>query len=218
MKQGKIRQIHEEIKEKVGVKGEIFGVVLLVLLIGGGIFFVKKTVFSEKKAPEIITETSLYDVVNANQLSTYQCVYNDICTVYDKEEPSVAAYYCAYEAKVNAGIDFTQVQIQVEEVDEKLRVIHVTVPKVTIEEPVVDIAKLDYMFMDSDANNSTVSEEAYKACIADVSQKSKTEIKIFNLAQKNAENIIKALIKPFVEQLKTADIRYELDIKSEGGQ
>ena len=44
MKQGKIRQIHEEIKEKVGVKGEIFGVILLVLLIGGGIFFVKKTV------------------------------------------------------------------------------------------------------------------------------------------------------------------------------
>lgn len=167
----------------------------------------------QEDEPEIITESSLYNIVNVSELSTYQCVYNDICTVMDEDNPDEISYYCAYDAKVNAGIDFKQIVIDVEESEGK-NIIKVTVPKVEIrsDDITVDIGSLDYMFVDDSANTNTISENAYKACIADVTKKSKEESQIYDLAQQNAENIIRALINPFIEQMSTDDTTYELEI------
>ena len=43
--------------------------------------------------------------------------------------------------------------------------ITVTLPKVTLDDPEVDIDSLKYMFQEKKANDGTVSGEAYKACI-----------------------------------------------------
>ena len=60
------------------------------------------------------------------------------------------------------------------------------------------------------ANTETVSEEAYKKCIEDVTSESNSEDAIYELAEQNARNIVEALISPFVEQL---DSEYRLEIQ-----
>ena len=73
----------------------------------------------------------------------------------------------------------------------------------------MDIASLDYIFENSKANTETVSEEAYKKCIEDVTNDSSSEDAIYELAEQNAQNIVEALLSPFVEQL---DSEYQLEI------
>ena len=68
---------------------------------------------------------------------------------------------------------------------------------------------MECIFENNKANTSTVSEEAYKKCIEDVTNESKNEKKIYEIAEQNARNIIKALINPFIEQ---SDDGYELQI------
>ena len=74
----------------------------------------------------------------------------------------------------------------------------------------VDIASMDYIFENKKANTETVSEEAYKACIQDARQESEKEEAIVTLAKQNAQNIIKALIQPFIENMEDP---YELVIE-----
>ena len=174
-----------------------------------------KNFFSKEEKPEIITESQLYKIIKVSELYTYQCVYNGVCTVKDKEDSTKELYYCAYEAKVNAGFDFLKLKIEIEDSVENKKIIKVTIPKVTLAEPDVTLESLDYMFIDDDANTETVSEEAYKECILDVKQKAGKEIEILRLAQQNAKNIITALIRPFVEQANSSDIEYELEIQNE---
>ncbi len=73
----------------------------------------------------------------------------------------------------------------------------------------MDIASLDYIFMNDKANTETVSEQAYEKCIEDVTSEVDTEDAIYELAKENAQNIIEALIKPFINQL---DAEYKLEI------
>lgn len=161
---------------------------------------------SKKKEPQIITTSALYKIVNVSKLSTYQCVYNAICTV--KDEEGNVSYYISYEAKVNAGIAFDEIRI---DVDEEGKTVNISIPETEITGVNVDIASLDYMFVDSKLDQSKISEKAYKACIEDVERRTEEESNIRELAQQNAENTVKALVKPFIEQI---DNEYVLNIKS----
>lgn len=145
----------------------------------------------EKEALQIITESNLHKIIEVSQLSTYECVYNDVCTVMDKEDSSKIAYYCKYNGRVKAGIDFSKVDIAVKEQEDGLLLITVTLPEVTLGEPEVDITSLKYMFMEDSADNNTVSGEAYDACIQDIKKKSQSEELIYDTAQENAVNIVK---------------------------
>ena len=144
--------------------------------------------------------------------STYECVYNDICTVMDEDDSSKVAYYCKYKGRVKAGIDFTKVDIKMEEQESGEHLITVTLPKVTLDDPEVDIDSLKYMFQEKKANDGTVSGEAYKACIQDIKEKSKSETMIYKTAQQNAENTIKGLVEPFVRNAETSEDHYKVKI------
>ena len=181
---------------KAFLKGILVLLVLVLASIGG--FLLYKNIVNKVGKTEVITESSLYEIINVSELSTYQCVYNGICTVMETEMENQVSYYCAYEARVNAGIEFDQVELGV---DEEEKIILITLPVVEITDVNVDISTLDYMFVNKSANKSTISERAYKACIVDAQKKSAEETKIYELAQQNAENTILALVKPFVEQL-----------------
>ena len=139
-------------------------------------------------------------------MSTFEAIYNGIASVANEEKPENIDYYVSYEAKVKAGIDFEKVNLEVNE-DEKR--ITVTLPEVKITDVNVDIASLDYIFMNKRANTETVSAQAYKKCIEDVTNESNSTTAIYEFAKQNARNIVEALIKPFIEQL---DSEYELKI------
>ena len=73
----------------------------------------------------------------------------------------------------------------------------------------VDIASLDYIFINNKSNTQTVSAQAYKECIKDVTNESNSTTEIYDSAKLNARNMVEALIKPFIEQL---DSSYKLEI------
>ena len=146
-------------------------------------------------------------VINVSDLSTFEAIYNGVAAVANEENPENIDYYVSYEAKVKAGIDFELVEVEVNETD---KVITVTLPEVKITDVDVDIASLDYIFMNNKANTQTVSAQAYKKCIKDVTKESNSTDEIYESARQNARNIVEALISPFVEQL---DSEYKLEIK-----
>ncbi len=176
---------------------------IVVILIITTILFVNK---NSRKKLEIITKSNLEKIINVSDLSTLEAVYNGIAKVTNNEEPDEVNYYVSYDAKIKAGIDFQQVDINL---DNEKKVIKVKIPEIKINDINVDIASLDYIFMNDKANTETVSEQAYEKCIEDVTSEVDTEDAIYELAKENAQNIIEALIKPFINQL---DAEYKLEI------
>ncbi len=167
--------------------------VLLTVIVGGTLIY--HAFF--KKQPEIVTTSSLERIINISELSTYTVTYNGVSTVIDDEKPENVKYHVSYEAKAKVGLDFEKVMI---EINKELHKVNIRLPKLHITDVNVDIASLDYIFIDKKANASTVSEEAYKQCIADVNKEVEQETAIYDLGKVNAENVIRALVQPFLEQ------------------
>ena len=195
------KKINQWFNGKVQKYMIISRIVLVVIVIGLTI-----SVISKKSGPEIISKSSLEKIINVSDLSTFEAVYNGIAKVMNADNTEEVDYYVSYDAKVKAGIDFEKVNIMV---DDEKKIITVKLPEVKINEANVDITSLDYIFVNDKANTSTVSEEAYKKCIEDLNNESSSENAIYELAEKNAHNIIEALLSPFIEQL---DDEYKLQI------
>ena len=160
----------------------------------------------QEKPPEVITVSTLQEIVNVSELSTYTAVYNGIAQVMNGEDPEKTDYYVSYEAKVYAGIDFEDIGIAV---DDEAKAISVEIPEVTITDVIVDIASMDFIFYNDKANASTVSQQAYKACEEDTRQESREQEAIYELARQNAANVLRALIEPIVDQ---TDGGYSLNV------
>ena len=183
-----------------------FSVILLVILIIVAVVVGTK-ITSRKAAPDIISKATLERIINISDLSTFEAVYNGVAKVMNEKNPENIDYYVSYNAKVKAGLDFEKVDL---EIDKNRKVITVKLPEIKITDVNVDIASLDYIFVDDKSNTETVSVQAYKQCIEDVTNKSAEEEAIYTLAEQNSHNIIEALISPFVKQL---DEEYQLVIE-----
>ena len=189
------------------IKFKHIAVLFIIIAIIVTALIIKIKIFNKKSEPTIISKATLEKVINVSDLSTFEAIYNGVAAVENEEKPENIDYYVSYEAKVKAGIDFALVEVEVNEAE---KIITVTLPEVKITDVDVDIASLDYIFMNNKANTQTVSEQAYKKCIKDVTKESNSTDEIYESARQNARNIVEALISPFVEQL---DSEYKLEIK-----
>mgnify|MGYP005808717345 CR=1 FL=1 len=198
----------KESKQKLTIP--IRALVVIVAIVIAAAVIVLSVTNRKEEPPEIITVSTLQKIVNVSELSTYTAVYNGITKVMNEKDPGDIDYYVSYEAKVYAGIDLDAVKISVDEsVDQDAKTILIEIPEVEITNIVVDISSMDFIFYNEEANTSTVSQEAYKACEADVKQECLQQNAIYELARQNASNILKALIVPIVDQ---ADEEYRLVI------
>ena len=189
------------------IKFKHIAVLFIIIAIIVTALIIKTKIFNKKSEPTIISKATLEKVINVSDLSTFEAIYNGVAAVANEEKPENIDYYVSYEAKVKAGIDFALVEVEVNEAE---KIITVTLPEVKITDVDVDIASLDYIFMNNKANTQTVSAQAYKKCIKDVTKESNSTDEIYESARQNARNIVEALISPFVEQL---DSEYKLEIK-----
>lgn len=172
-----------------------------------GISIGVKTKFDKQNENSmVITKSTLTEMINISDLSTYEAIYNGVATMKNTENQEQVDYYVSYEATVKAGINFEELEINV---DQDKKIVTVNLPEIKITDTTVDISSLEYIFMNNEANTETVSSEAYKLCIEDVENESKSTDAIYNLAKQNATNTIEALIRPFIEQ---ADDEYKLQI------
>ena len=197
--------------ESQSTKSIFFGLILVIVIVS--LIFVGTKVFGKQdNKPEIITISTLEKIINVSELSTYQAVYNGIAEVKNEKKTEQIDYYVSYEAKVNAGFDFDNVKILM---DEKAKIVTVNIPEIVINDVNVDMSSLDFIFENDKVNVSSVSKQAYSACIADVTNESKQKTAIFELAEQNAKKVINALINPFIKQLGTD---YELVVTIGGVQ
>lgn len=197
----------KEIREQAGMKKLILplvaGIVLVLLCVIAVLIMPK----AKEEKREVITVPTLEKIINVSDLSTFTAVYNGIAVVNNEKKPEKVDYYVSYEARVNAGIDVEKIAISV---DNEEKIIRIELPQVHITDVNVNLASLDFIFVNDKANTSSVSAQAYKACEEDVRQESQQQNAIFELAKQNAVNIVTALTKPIVEQL---DAAYTLEVQ-----
>lgn len=180
------------IKESKG-PAIIAGVLLAVVIVLFALFQVGGT---KEHEAEVTVVSTLERIINVSDLSTFTAVYNGIAEVPNERNPDKVDYYVSYEARVEAGIDFSAVEISMEN-----GVITVDIPNVKINDIIVDISSLDFIFFNNKANQSTVTQQAFKACEEDARTESESQEAILELAQQNASNIVTALVKPMIDQL-----------------
>lgn len=155
----------------------------------------------------IATVSTLEKVVNVSELSTFTAIYNGIAEVPRPDKPEKTDYYVAYNAQIKAGFDFEGIDFSIEDQEKKIRI---SIPPVRITDISVDMSSLDFIFYNKDKNASAVSEEAYKACVADAKTESANKTAILDLAKENAENVIGALIAPIIRQYNS---EYEMSME-----
>lgn len=185
-------------------KFELLGIALIIILLA--ILLIPRVANSSKSKTEVIVSSALEKIVNISELSTFTTTYNGIVPVMNEKKTDEIDYYVAYESKVNAGIDFSQIDLFV---DDATKTVHIDMPDVYITDVNVDISSLDFIFYNKDDNTSAVTQEAYKACEEDAEKESMAEDAIITLAQQNAENVLTALTQPLMEQLGST---YTLEI------
>lgn len=71
----------------------------------------------------------------------------------------------AYDGTVTAGIDFSKIDINI---DEETETITLTLPESEILNTTVDFGSMDYIFKNGKDESETVSQEAYELCRADL--------------------------------------------------
>lgn len=202
-------QVQQPLKDKVEagrhpfakllVKPKVLVIAAVVILVAiAAVAVLLQTSGREEPQPQVFNKSTLERIINVSELSTFTAVYNGIARVANEKKPEKIDYYVSYEATVNAGIDFQKVEISM---DEEQKTITLKVPEAHITNQSVEMSSLDFIFMNQKADKSGVTEAAYKACEEDVRQESEQQTAICELAKQNAENVLKALTKPIVDQL-----------------
>lgn len=180
--------------------------VFIIIIIGAAVFFLPKALKSDRGKVTTITEATLEEVIEISDLSTLDYTYNSITDVKDEDGETVK-YHVAYKGKVTAGIDLEKVDVSV---DEETKKIVVRVPETMIQNIDVDMGTMEFIFEKDKYETETVTQEAYKACRADLEKKATGESTLLSMAKDNAIDAITALISPWVEQL---DEEYTVEVK-----
>lgn len=181
-------------------RGKFLRRILIFAIVGIGLYAWLHLFSRDKGNGEkimVATEASLEKILQISDLSSYKAVYNGVACIPDPENEGEPSYYAAYEAEVQIGINMEQIQIQVDEGQKK---VFVRLPETKINDVVVDMTSLDYIFMDKKAETKDVSSEAYSACIADAKEESSSNQEIIRLAEENTKDLVKALLEPLLEQ------------------
>lgn len=203
MSKNTILNILKKCKNVKGLLIIVIAAILALIIISSLIFHQSE----KKQEPVIISKASIEKIVDTNDLSTFEAIYNGVAKVMNEKKPDKVDYYVSYNAKVKAGLDFKQIIV---EVDTEAKIVTITLPEIKITDVTVDITTLDFIFENNRANTEDVIAAAYQSCIDDVREESGNEPAIIQLAEQNAHNIVEALIKPFVQQV---DNEYRLIIK-----
>ena len=194
------RNLLEAFGRKLDKKLRKWMMILIVVLAAAVAVLVAQRVNEHRKKPEpqVLTVSTLTDMIPVSDLSTVTSTYNGVAQVMNEKNPDKLDYYVAYEAKVQAGVNFDELQ---PEIDEASKTVTIRVPDAYFKKANVDVSSLDFMFNSKKANTSGVTERAYKACQEDADRECSSSEAILELARENAVNTVEALTRPLVEQL-----------------
>ena len=145
-----------------------------------------------------VSEASLREIIDINELSTVEYDYNAIATKYDDEQTK-PLYHVAYKGKVTAGIDFSKIKV---DIDKTNKHIIITIPDAEVHHFTVDVSEMDYIFVKDKYETEDISKEAYSLCLADLEESLKEQDNLLSFAKENAQSTIEALLGPWLDSLK----------------
>ena len=186
---------------------KILLIALTFLVFASALFIWKKAIKKESTRQITYDTTSaLEKVLQISELYSYKTTYNGVAYVYDKDDSSKISYYVSYNSTVKVGINTEDIKV---EADDENKKIIITLSQIMIKEVDVDMSSLDYIFEDKRAETSSVSRDAYLACIDDVNNEINESSEIFELGKQNTETIIRGLVEPLIE---TDNSGYTLEV------
>lgn len=168
----------------------------------------KNAIIGEEGRVTTISEASLKKVFEINELSTADYTYNAVARAYNWNYSEIK-YYVAYEGRVKVGINFAEIDIQINE-EEKL--IAITIPEIEFQEATVDPGTLEYIFKDKESQTESIHQEAFELCQQDLKERVAQEEELLLLARSNAMSVVEALVMPWINQLEdsyTVDIQFK---------
>ncbi len=140
---------------------------------------------------DIVTSSQLEGVVNVDELSTAEFIYNGIAEQYGEDDDNVR-YRVAYDATVKAGIQMSDVKFTI---DEENKEVIPQLPAISITNVEIDVGSLDYMPTNPNADIKDVLE----LCEQDVRDEAKSSAKFYETAEENIRLVIEALTLPILE-------------------
>lgn len=206
MREKKVMELLKNALKNAQRKKWFIPLLLATFIAAAVLLFVVSPLGATHTSPTVISKATLEKIINVSDLSTFEAVYNGIAAVPGNESEDAISYYVSYNGRVKAGINIEDIAI---DVDNEEKVITVNLPEVKITDISVDITSLDYLFVDDKANTYFVSEEAYRKCIEDVTNRSSQATALYELAEENAKSFIHALLSPFVAFF---DSQYQIQI------
>ncbi len=196
-------------ERKKSKKPFIFFVVIILIIAAVFVIKNKDSFFkAELDQPGTVTtdtKSILEKVLKTSDFSTLEFNYDAIKTVSDND--GNPEYHVAYSGIVKSGIDFSKINI---ELDEENKLVTITIPDPEIQSVEVDAGKLDYIFEDEKYNNEKIIAQAYKECLADLEEKAKNNPMVMQMARENAKDAVTALTEPW---LKQGDSEYKVEVK-----
>ena len=115
-----------------------------------------------KPEPQVLTVSTLTDMIPVSDLSTVTSTYNGVAQVMNEKNPDKLDYYVAYEAQAQAGVNFNELQ---SEIDEASKTVTIRIPAAHFMDANVDVSSLDFMFNNKKADTSGVTGRDYNACL-----------------------------------------------------
>lgn len=138
----------------------------------------------------------LEEIVKINQLHSLSYNYDSIKRVRGGSDREVV-YYVAYEATVNLGVDFEQIEFVFDETEKNITIV---LPELSVQSANINSETLDFIFYDNSYDNPQTVVDAYSICEEDLYENIGDEEELFEIARTNTENEIKALISPFIDE------------------
>ena len=152
---------------------------------------------SKEGENSVISEASLKQVLEIDELSTLEYFYNSIATK-NVESSEKVEYHVRYEGTVRLGIEFEDISIEINEDNKEIKV---KIPEVKIIDHKVEPETLDFIFLKDKYETESVLAEANELCNADLKSKVEDSSSLFDLARENAVSSIEALLRPWIEQV-----------------
>lgn len=156
--------------------------------------FVDQAIVGEEGKVFTITESSLQEILDSNELSTIEYTYNSIVQV--KDENDKLKYSAYYSGIITAGIDFNKIKITV---DDDNQTVNIKVPDAKINSSIVDAGSLEFIFENNKYDEKMTHSEAYEKSKEDLEKKANNNEEILKLAKENSMLAVEALLKPLIE-------------------
>ena len=180
-----------------GIGQKLFCLLSTLVLAAVGFLFVSRQFSS---AAVVSATAALKDVLDIDELSTAEFIYNGIAQVPEDDNPEKVRFYVCYNSTVKVGISLEEVSIL--SIDQQENTVRVSVPSVAmIGEPIIDHNHLSCMkpgVFSSFSPNDYDFKVAYEACLQDAAREASSSADLFAAAEDNLKTTLQALLVPIV--------------------